>query len=158
MATLLRVARTRGGNEPEHPVVKTNSFKSPIEGMFDVRDILSHTVANGYEGMNNPTVQNNFKLLASRIGLEAAQKLMTKAFLFNQSNRGGGQLERVQKFYDTPSGDDVEVNKYITGAKGLAYGPSEGYSTSRLFAIADDARPEDISFKPDKKVMLKVRK
>ena len=158
MATLLRVQPGTDpvGNDPEHPTVKISGDKSKIEGYLDVRDILSHAVANNHQNMNDPTIKANFQMLANRVGLPTAQKLMTKVFLFNQNNKGAKGVDRLQAFYDQTQNDEPEIGEILKQVKGIGYGVRQGYANSHLFATPDDD-PAGTAFVA-KKPMLRVSK
>lgn len=153
MATI-RVVKTGSPEDPK--MVKSTSDKNKYSDLLDVRDMLSHAVAGNYQDMNNSDLQTNYKLLAGRVGEKAAQKLMNRVFIFNQTQKGGTPTERISRFYETPDGDE-EVNTILTNTRGLGQGVIPGFRSSHYVGVAQD-HPNEVSFTAAKPTLLRIKK
>ena len=148
MATLLRLPIT--GGEPDPKFVQTNKASGPLDAAFDIRDYLNHAVAGNYKGVSDQDIKNSYMGLADKLGQPLAQKLLSHAFLFNQSNVQGAPEDRIKKFYEMGANDPA-IAKILMQAKGLGYGSKEGALTSHYRGVIDEVPA-------NQKILLRVAK
>jgi hypothetical protein len=97
--------------------------RTPFDDTADLRDSLTALVGKGYTGVSDDDAKGYFGRLAGILGLDAAQKLMTHVFIYNQSPmaKGVGLNEKINQFYNIGSRDsgvnDIlsRINKFGSG-------------------------------------------
>lgn len=136
---MLRIPLTGGSEDPKF--VQSAKQSGPLDDVADIRDYLSHAIGGKYKGISDVDIKANYNALASKVGTEKAQKLLTAAFLYNQDT-GNSKLapeDRIKSFYDQHH--DPAIADIIGKVKGFGYGAKEGALSSHLRGVTD-AVPE----------------
>lgn len=139
----------------------------PNRGEFDIRDRLAELIGKG-NALNPDDKAAIYGSLATSLGKDKAQKIMTHAFLFNQRpDVVKLPLEdKIRAFY-TIGSNDPDVNTVISKSKTLGYGTLPGFRESssainqqlsgqvipRATAVTAAVTPE-----AQRKIMLRVNK
>jgi hypothetical protein len=132
--TMFRIPLTGGDTDPKF--VQSTMKKGPLDTTADVRDILAHAIGGRYKGITDIDIKANFTALANKVGLPTAQKLLTRAFLYNQNNTKGNPEDRIAAFYNSRD-DDPEIDKILQQVKGFGYGAKEGALSSHSRGVTD---------------------
>lgn len=136
--SLLNLNMPHGDPDPITPIGLGKSIammsrqRTPFDDTADIRDSLTALVGKGYTGVSDDDARGHFGRLTSILGRDAAQKLMTHIFIYNQTPtaRGVGLQEKINQFYNIGSRDssinDIlsRVNKFGSGVQsGLTDSP-----------------------------------
>lgn len=161
MATL-RVSKSGDPGEEGPKLIKSTKVNAPADDLADIRDFLSFTVGGKYKSFSDNEIKAVYGRLAQRVGAPVAQKLMTRAFLYNQNpdNATLPTLERMSAFYNNV-GDDPEVAKILTNVRGFGQGVKEGAINSAMYGtreLAGNSVVPTIDKSAPVTTMLRVRK
>lgn len=113
------------------PITAQGRRGTPLDDTADVRDSLALIVGGGYNAISDDSIKAHVKRLQGLLGAPVAQKLVNHALLFNQREdiRGKSVKDRVDAFYNIPSGDE-EVGGLLRKVKGFGYGTRAGLNDS----------------------------
>lgn len=105
--------------------------RTPADDTADLRDSLTALVGKGYTGVSDDDAHGHFARLAGILGRDAAQKLMTHIFIYNQSPmaKGVGLNEKINQFYNIGSRDSG-INDVLQKVKQFGSGVIAGMNDS----------------------------
>lgn len=105
--------------------------RTVVDDTADIRDSLTALVGKGYTGVSDDDAKGHFARLAGILGKDAAQKLMSHVFIYNQTPtaKGVGLQEKINQFYGIGSRDSG-INDILQKIKQFGSGVISGMNDS----------------------------